>query len=408
MDVHNAFFHGDLEEEVYMRLPPGYQKEDKNKVCRLRKSLYGLKQAPRCWFSKLSTALLEYGFEQALGDYSLFTYEKNSTCLHILVYVDDLIITGSCEAATKQFKEYLSAKFHMKDLGFLKYFLEIEVAMSASGFYLCQRKYALDIILETRYLGAKPIAFPFEEKHGLAFNTSTLLEDPKPYRRLLGSLIYLGVARPDLAFSVHILAQFMQEPREDHWQAALRVVKYLKSDPGQGILLRANTNFEIMGWCDADWSRCPYTRRSVTGYFIQFGESPVSWKTRKQKTVSRSSAESEYRAMADLVQELKWLKRMLYTLGVRHTQPMIVLCDSKSAIHIAMNPMFHERTKHIENDCHFVRDEVVTTNIVLQHVQMTYQLADIFTKPIGRDGFWRFRNKLGIHNLYAPRGDIGV
>lgn len=226
--------------------------------------------------------------------------------------------------------------------------------------------------------------------------------DPMLYRRLLGRLIYLSVTRPDLAFSIHVLAQFMQKPRSDHWLAALRVVRYLKSDPGQGILLRSNAKFQITGWCDSDWGSCPLTRRSVTGYFVQLGDSPVSRKTRKQKTVSPSSTEAEYRAIAALVQELIWLKRMLATLGVRHDQPMIVQCDSKSAIYIAMNPVFHERTKHIEMDLHFVRDEVFSKNIHLHHVESRSQLADILTKATGRDGFWYFPSKLGIRNLYAP------
>nr|AWW15216.1 putative polyprotein [Leavenworthia alabamica] len=402
MDVHNAFLHGDLEEEVYMRLPPGYQLDDPNKVCRLRKSLYGLKQAPRCWFAKLSKALLEYGFEQSLGDYSLFTYDKGTTRLHILIYVDDLIIAGSSLKATESFKAYLSSCFHMKDLGELKYFLGIEVARNSSGFYLCQRKYALDIISETGLLASKPVSFPLEQNHKLAVSESALLSDPLPYRRLLGRLIYLGVTRPDLAFSVHVLAQFMQRPRLDHWFAALRVVRYLKSDPGQGILLQSTSNFQITGWCDSDWGSCPITRRSVTGYFVQFGDSPISWKTKKQKTVSRSSAEAEYRAIAALVQELIWLKRMLLTLGILHPQPMKVYCDSKSAIYIATNPVFHERTKHIELDLHFVRDEVLTRNIELTHVGTNTQLADVLTKAVGRDGFDYFRSKLGIRNLYAP------
>ena len=346
--------------------------------------------------------MIAYGFEQSLEDYSLFTYDKGTTRLHILIYVDDLIIAGSSVKATKNFKDYLSSCFHMKDLGPLQFFLGIEVARNESGIYLCQRKYALDIISETGLMEAKPANFPLEENNKLALSDSPLLPDPKPYRRLLGRLIYLSVTRPDLAYSVHVLAQFMQTPREDHWLAALRVVRYLKSDPGQGILLRADNNFQITGWCDSDWARCRLTRRSVTGYFVQLGESPVAWKTRKQRSTSRSSAEAEYRSLANLVQELIWLKRMLGTLGVKHDQPMIVRCDSKSAIHIATNPVFHERTKHIEIDCHFVRDEVVTRNIHLKHVDTRSQLADIFTKPIGRDGFWRFRCKLGIQNLYAP------
>lgn len=219
---------------------------------------------------------------------------------------------------------------------------------------------------------------------------------------MIGRLIYLAVTRPDLAYSVHILAQFMQQPREDHWEAALRIVRYLKSDLGQGILLRKEGDFQITGWCDSDWGSCPLTRRSITGYFVQLGDSPISWKTRKQPTVSKSSAEAEYSAMSFLTSELKWLKQLLFTLGIRHDQPMVVCCDSKSAIYIATNPVFHERTKHIEIDCHFVRDEIVRGTIIPQHVGTASQLADIFTKAIGRDGFTSFRGKLGIRNLYAP------
>ena len=182
-----------------------------------------------------------------MEDYSLFTYDKGTTRLHILIYVDDLIIAGSSVKATKNFKDYLSSCFHMKDLGPLQFFLGIEVARNESGIYLCQRKYALDIISETGLMEAKPANFPLEENNKLALSDSPLLPDPKPYRRLLGRLIYLSVTRPDLAYSVHVLAQFMQTPREDHWLAALRVVRYLKSDPGQGILLRADNNFQITG-----------------------------------------------------------------------------------------------------------------------------------------------------------------
>lgn len=402
MDVHNAFLHGDLDEEVYMKLPPGFHGTDSNKVCRLRKSLYGLKQAPRCWFWKLSTALKEYGFKQSRSDYSLFTYDKKGAHLQVLVYVDDLIVTGSTSEVMTTFRTYLSKCFHMKDLGVLKYFLGIEVARNSTGIYLSQRKYTLDIITETGLLGARPAAFLLEQNHKLALSTSPLLPNPEKYRRLVGRLIYLAVTRPELSFSVHTLAQFMQSPRDDHWEAAIRVVKYLKNNPGQGIFLKADNNFQIVGWCDSDWASCPLSRRSITGYFVQLGDSPVSWKTRKQPTVSPSSAEAEYRAMASLTQELIWLKRLLNDLGITHDQAMLMHCDSQAAIHISTNPVFHERTKHIGLDCHFVRDEIQSGNVLPRHVKTTMQLADIFTKPLGRDAFAAFRDKLGIRDLCAP------
>ena len=185
MDVHNAFLHGDLDEEIYMKLPPGFESSDPSLVCRLRKSLYGLKQAPRCWFAKLVSALKGYGFLQSYSDYSLFTYTKGTVQINVLVYVDDLIISGNNSAATGVFKAYLSDCFKMKDLGCLKYFLGIEVARSSQGLFLCQRKYTLDIISEAGLLGAKPCGFPMEQNHRLGLATGDRLSDPAPYRRLV-------------------------------------------------------------------------------------------------------------------------------------------------------------------------------------------------------------------------------
>lgn len=246
-----------------------------------------------------------------------------------------MILTGNCAEALRVFKDYLSSCFKMKDLGFLKYFLGIEVSRNKSGFYLSQRKYALDVVSSTGLLAAKPAAFPLEQNHRLALSTSPLLSDPTPYRRLVGKFIYLVTTRPDLAFCVHILAQFMQQPREDHWHAALRVVRYIKGSPGQGILLSSDNNFQINGWCDSDYATFPLTRRSVTSYFVQIGHSPVSWKTKKQDIVSKSSAEAEYRAMSLLRDELLWIKHVMHSLGVPHAQSMRLHCDSKAAIYIS-------------------------------------------------------------------------
>ncbi|GAA0179164.1 transmembrane signal receptor [Lithospermum erythrorhizon] len=238
--------------------------------------------------------------------------------------------------------------------------------------------------------------------HRLASSTSAPLRDVERYRRLVGRLIYLSFTRPDLAFSVHVLSQFLHEPRMDHWLAALRVVKYLKGCPGQGILLPTESDLQLTGWCDSDWASCPLTRRSVSGWIVFLGSSPVSWKTKKQVNVARSSAEAEYRSMASVTCELKWLKGLLKCFGVPHTRPSGLVCDSQSAIHLAQNPVFHERTKHIEIDCHFLRDAVLDGTIRTSHVPTTDQLADIFTEALGQKQFEHLLRKLGILDLHAP------
>lgn len=408
MDVHNAFLHGDLKEEIYMQLPPGFKTEKPNQVCRLRKSLYGLKQAPRCWVDKLSKSLLAFGFEQSQEDYSLFSFvdDAKNICLHILVYVDDFIIAGNDISTIQRFKNYLHKCFKMKDLGKIKYFLGLEVARGPEGIFVSQRKYALDIIAECGLLGAKPVQTPTELNRKLVMadktNSHTLLPDPSKYRRLIGRLIYLSFTRPDLSYIIHILSQFMQKPLEDHWSAALRVVRYLKGTPDQGIMLSSTCNLQITAYCDADWSACTSTRRSLSAYVVFLGDSLVSWKTKKQRTVSRSSAEAEYRAMADTTCELKWLKRLLGMLGFAHKAPIRMHCDSKSAIHIATNPVFHERTKHVENDCHTTRDALKAKFLTLEHLSTKEQPADLLTKALPTPTFQYLMFKLGIQPTSLP------
>ncbi|KAG7578569.1 Reverse transcriptase RNA-dependent DNA polymerase [Arabidopsis thaliana x Arabidopsis arenosa] len=402
MDVHNAFLHGDLDEEVYMKPPPGFSQPGDKRVCRLRKSIYGLKQSPRCWFAKLADALQKYGFKQTKSDYSLFVFHHGGVSLQILVYVDDLIISGNSSSAIKEFKDYLSTCFHMKDLGAAKYFLGLEIARGPLGFYICQRKYAIDILSEAGMLGCKPMGSPVEQNHRLSLSNSPLLPDPAPYRRLVGRLVYLASTRPDLAYAIHILSQFMQKPQEEHWFAALRVLRYLKGTIGQGILLRAYSSFHLTGWCDSDHASCPLSRKSLTGWIVQFGDSPISWKTKKQKTVSQSSAEAEYRAMGAITKELRWLKSLLSEIGIDHAEPMSIRCDSQAALHISANPVFHERTKYIEVECHSIREKILDGTVKASHVSTTEQLADILTKTLGRKEFASFLDKLGIQNLYAP------
>ncbi|KAL9225478.1 hypothetical protein vseg_001395 [Gypsophila vaccaria] len=374
MDVHNVFLHGDLVEEVYMRMPPGFSKGFEGKVCRLRKSLYGLRQAPRCWYDKLATALSSYGFIMSASDNSLFTFRKNNIEIHILIYVDDLVIAGNDSHAITAFKSYLSKCFYMKDLGKLKYFLGLEVPHSSKGLFLCQRKYTIDLLSETGLLGCKPASVPMDEKHQLALANDAPFEDGTRYRRLVAT----------------------------QWDAALRVVRYLKNNPGQGILFLPSSVLKLEAYCDAAYGSCPITRRSITAYFVCLGGSPISWKTKKQATVALSSTEAEYRAMTAATCEILWLKGLLEGIGIRIHDPIRLHCDNESAMHIANNPVYHERTKHIEIDCHFIRTHIHNGVVLPCYVHTQAQLADILTKALGRPQFTVLLDKLGISDSHAP------
>ncbi|KAL0444318.1 UNVERIFIED_CONTAM: putative mitochondrial protein [Sesamum latifolium] len=334
MDVHNAFFHGDLDEEVYMQLPPGFS--------------------------------ISIPSKQSYADYFLFTYERHDVSLHVLIYVNDLIIA--------------------------------ETARGHDGLFLTQRKYTLDILSEVGFLGAKLADFPIEHNHNLSLDNGPLFVDPARYC----CLIYLPITRPELCYVVHILALFMNSPRDAHWEAALRVLRYLKGHPGQGILLRHDSALHLNAYCDSNWASCPLTRRFLTGYFIFLGNSPISWKAKKQPTFSRSSAEAEYRSMVVASCELTWLKSLLSSLGVSHSQPMRLFFDSQAALHIATNSVFHERTKYIEVDCDYVHDQIQAGTIVTAHVRSQNQLADIFTKALGRQHFAYLLRKLSIRDPHAP------
>ncbi|CAJ2659174.1 unnamed protein product [Trifolium pratense] len=381
-DVKNAFLHGEILEEIYMDTPPGMVDSNGSKVCKLKKALYGLKQSPRAWFGRFTKSMKTFGYKASNSDHTLFLKKGEGKITALIIYVDDMIVTGNDQDEIASLQKYLTSEFEMKQLGDLKYFLGIEVARSKHGIFLCQRKYTLDLLSETGLLASKPAETPIEQNHKLFHCLNSNITDKGRYQSLVGKLIYLSHTRPDITYAVNVVSQFMHDPRKPHMDAVERILRYLKSTPGKGILFSNNGHLRVEGYTDADWAGSADDRRSTSGYFTFVGGNLVTWRSKKQPVVARSSAEAEFRGMALGMCELLWVKSVLADLDFEPKEAMSLHCDNTSAIEIAHNPVQHDRTKHVEIDRHFIKEKLEAGTIVFPFVRSEQQLADMLTKGV--------------------------
>jgi hypothetical protein len=276
------------------------------------------------------------------------------------------------------------------------------VARSKHGIFLCQRKYTIDLLSETGLLGCKPVDTPIEQNHMLFQCSNSASIDKGRYQRLVGKLIYLSHTRPDITYAVNVVSQFMHDPRKAHMDAVERILRYLKSNPGKGILFSNHGNLKVEGYTDADWAGSKNDRRSTSGYFTFVGGNLVTWRSKKQPVVARSSAEAEFRGMALGVCELLWVRNVLSDLGFNPKEAMSLYCDNTSAIAIAHNPVQHDRTKHVEIDRHFIKEKLEAGIISFPFVRSEFQLADVLTKGVASRVFNESLFKLGMCDIHAP------
>ncbi|XP_048446063.1 uncharacterized mitochondrial protein AtMg00810-like [Pyrus x bretschneideri] len=239
-------------------------------------------------------------------------------------------------------KTSLHQTFAIKDLGKLKYFLGIKMAISQQGLFLNQLKYVMDLLEEARFTDYKPVVTPIDSKLKLTIDGKTL-KNVTYYRRLIGKFIYLTIIRPDITFAVSLVSQFMHAPTVEHLNIVKRIIRYLKGSINRGILMCNNHSTEIHAYTDADWVGNAINRKSTTSYCTFVEGNIVTWKSKKQQVIARSSAEAEYRAMAATACELIWLKSLLFDLGFLSTTPMSLMCDNQAPMHIATNPIFMKR-----------------------------------------------------------------
>ncbi|CAL8118426.1 unnamed protein product [Prunus armeniaca] len=389
LDVKNVFLHGDLKEEIYMDLPPSIPVTSKEAVS---KSVV--------W--EICISMKKFGYVQSNSDHTLFLKRHKGKLIALIIYVDDMIVIGDDQAEMQNLYKYLASEFEMKSLGDLKYFLGIEVARSKHGIFLSQRKYILDLPTEIGMLDYKPIDTPSEQNHKLGLYPDQVPTDKERYQRLVGKLIYLSHTRPDIAYALSVVSQFMHSPSEDHMGVVMRILRYFKVTPGKGLMFCKYGHTNVEGYTDADSAGSVTDRHSTSGYFTFIGGNLVTWRSKKQKVVSRSSAEAEYRGMAQGVCELLWLRRWLRDLGFGPRKPMDLYCDNKATIAFAHNPVQHDRTKHVEVDQHFVKEKLDAEIISFPFISSEYPLADVLTKAVSTTIFLNSLDKLGMRDIFAP------
>ncbi|GJU34268.1 ribonuclease H-like domain, reverse transcriptase, RNA-dependent DNA polymerase [Tanacetum coccineum] len=374
LDVKSAFLHGDLKEEVYVTQPEGFVKrQDNGKVYRLIKALYGLRQAPRAWNIKLDNTLKSLDFKKCALEQAIYTKTSKDSTLLIGVYVDDLIITGTPKKEIDKFKAQMEEKFEMSDLGLLAYYLGIEVTQTDGDISIRQSAYANKILKEAGMIDCNETLIPMDPGTKLTKVTEGTMVNSTEYRSLIGCLRYLLHTRPDLSYSIGLLSRFMQEPREQHMKAIRQVLRYVKGTKDYGITYKHNGGNKIHGFSDSSYGVNTQEGKGTTGIIF-------------------------YYATAAATQAL-WLKRLLSKLTHSQEEKVTIKVDNKSAIALIKNPVFHERSKHIDTKYHFIKECVEREDIQVEFVSGEYQKVDILTKALPKIKFLTMRQLIGLKDL---------
>ncbi|KAK3907118.1 Copia protein [Frankliniella fusca] len=393
LDVKCAFLNGDLEEEIFMWPPQGLD-VDGDIVCKLKKSLYGLKQAPKEWNKKFNECVKSFGFDQCLADRCIYVRKKDGDVVYLLLYVDDFLIASNNEELLHTIKNNLMLRFKMRDLGEALYFLGIKITRSTHGLFLSQENYVKKIVQRFKMDTSSSVKTPLEPSPNLDLSGAIIVKE-KPYRELIGSLMYATMfTRPDICVAVNLFSQFQTNATEIQWKGLKRILRYLQGTPKLGIWFKGNSHHPLVLYVDADFANNP-GRKSISGFVIEMFGDPVLWATRKQNSVALSSTEAEFVSLATGVAELLWLKQLLKDLGVSVTEPIPVFEDNQPCIH-ALESWETKRLKHVDVKYNFVKDLHRSKVINVKYIPTGEQKADIFTKGLPVELFNKHRINIGM------------
>lgn len=403
LDAVTAFLNGDLEEQIFMVQPEGFD-DGSGRVCSLKKSLYGLKQSSRVWNKRLNEVLLKFGLQRSEVDQCVYYCINGEMILYVAIYVDDVLVFCNDMDVINQLKLDLSTNFKMKDLGEAFSVLGVRITRDkqSGAISIDQTKYIEDVLNRFSMSECKPVSTPMDVGQKLTSEMSPTDEFEKqemakvPYMQAVGCLLFASqITRPDISYAVNVLSRFNVNPGKSHWAAVKRVMRYLKGTIDKGLTYKCEPS-DLVGFCDADWAGDIDDRRSTTGYLFTLQDGAISWCTRRQRTVALSSTEAEYMAMVAAMQESIWLQRLQRELIQCPQEPMILYCDNKSAILIAQNNSFSNRTKHVDLKVKFVKEKLEKKEVILKYVDTKNMIADFLTKAVCTDKLNMLSSKSGL------------
>lgn len=418
IDVKTAFLYGLLPEDEtqYMQQPEGFEEAGKETwVWCLLRGLYGMKQAGRIWNQTVNDNMISWGFTRLACESCVYYRKTDLGTTIVALHVDDFLAIASCKSENDRLKAQMRKIWTISDLGLPRFVVGIAVEWDRKNSLvrLSQTSLIDKIILQFGQKAATPLSLPMDPGLKLRrVDRSTLSHDEintlqkTPYRSLVGCLLYLAIStRPDIAYAVGQLTQFVENYTGIHWAAAIRLVRYLKGTRDLKLTLGGkfeNGPVDLVGFTDSDWANCIDTRRSVGGYAWSLGSGVVSWAARKQKTVAASSCEAEYMAAFESAQECIWLRALFMLIGHREVtmEPTPILCDNNAAINLSEDPTLHARVKHVDIKYHFLRERVQSKEICVRYINTKYNVADLFTKALATPIFTWLQTLLGL--LPAP------
>ncbi|MEQ4601614.1 MAG: reverse transcriptase domain-containing protein, partial [Pseudomonas amygdali] len=407
-DIDKAYLHGDLEEELYIRPPKGAGGLE-GKVLKLHKSIYGLKQAGRTWNEKIDASLRRLGFTRSQSDHCVYVRSFCDDHEYIALYVDDLLFVGPDRNSINEVLDGLEQEYGVKRLGDAEYILGIQICRGDNGTIgLSQQRYIQDVLDRFGLTDCMPSSVPMSPSSTLLTSAPTKAKTTKPtdqrrYRQLVGALTYaMTGTRPDIALAVSTLGRFANDPADEHWQAGLDVLRYLKGTMDEGLVYGpVAAPLTLSGRSDATWISCPETSRSVNGYHINLGGAAIAWSSRRQRRCACSSTDAEYLGLGDCTRTIVGLRDFLSEIHCPQPGPTLVHGDNQGANALAKNPEHHQRSRHVRLSEHIVREHVSEGLVNIQYLPTNEMSADALTKPLGASKFIPFKREMGVVKIKA-------